>query len=149
MCEALLNATALLDPSPQLIVSLAASLGQSYSPAEVSDERVHEMCSEALTSLSDLMAMGYLKSAGVNAALIVANTISKFVNSHVAAEEGSDQQLRTTSSPTGSPTSVANLKEAVVLDAVATLETGLLSMMVLQHLHITHSHFMHIAYNLC
>jgi hypothetical protein len=126
MCEALLNATSLFDPSPQLIVSLAASLGQSYSPAEIVDSSVLSVCSEALNALSDLMALGYLTSAGPEAAVIVANTISKFVNADKAV---TDEQI--TSSPTSSPTGAVALKESAVLGAVANLELGLLSMMVI------------------
>jgi hypothetical protein len=131
MCRALLNVTDSLDPSPQLVVSLATSLGQSYDPSEAVDEQLHEVCSEALTALSDLMALGYLKSAGLSAAMIVADTISKFVKSGINGTIASSA----TSSPTSSPTSTAAAdaaagKASAVLDAISSLESGLLSLMV-------------------
>jgi hypothetical protein len=76
--------------------------------------------------------MGYLKSAGLKAALIVANTVSKFVNENVVSssvtDEASDGPV--TRSPTSSPTGTAMFKESAVLSAVSTLESGLQSMMV-------------------
>jgi len=79
LCDALLNATQLSDPSPALLVSLAASLKQSYDPTEIVPGPAQTICSEALTKLSGFLASGYLKTAGTAAAQSISQTISLFI----------------------------------------------------------------------
>jgi len=68
------------DPSASLLVSLAASLKQSYDPLEVASGGSGEaVCVEALSKLSGFLAEGYLKKAGTTAAQSISATVSLFV----------------------------------------------------------------------
>ena len=79
LCGALLNATLMLDPSPNFLVSLAGSLKMSYDPNEMQDGPGEVICTQALAKLSEFLASGLLKSVPSASILMVSQTISLFV----------------------------------------------------------------------
>jgi len=85
MCSALLNATALQNPSAHLLESLASSLSQSYDPHQVTSPEGQIVCSRALQALSDMMAAGLLRKASPSAVTTIAQTISLFATANQAA----------------------------------------------------------------
>lgn len=115
MCEALLNATRLSDPSSQLIESMTTSLYQSYTPFEVVDDATRAICSELLVVLSKSAGKGHMaKELNPDVPALIAKTVSLFA---VGSTDGA-----------GSETTSTHQQDAI--NSVGDLQNGLLKSMV-------------------
>ena len=128
MCEALLNATSMSDPSVQLLSTLAASLRQTYDPYEVTDTNSKIVCTDALQTLSHLIAKGNLVGAPPSLPQIVAETISLFATSVLEVIVAAKRN-KPTQAPTSAPTS-AIVQHVAVVGAVSSLQTGMTDNMI-------------------
>jgi len=131
ICTALLNVTDMSDPSPALLISLAASLKQSYDPAESPTGPGAQYCTEALTRLSNFLGAGYLAKAGTAAAQMVGQTISLFVRTSTTKDINCLNGICVeTYTPTSAPTSPVDIHEGASFSAVHNLQQGIIKSMV-------------------
>ena len=78
LCQALVTAASVQDPSPSLLDTLAGSLQVSFVPNEVVTQDARQACAQALLIVSNLTSDGFLRRSNFATSKSLANVLSLF-----------------------------------------------------------------------
>ena len=78
MCQSILSAVSMLNPSATLLDTLASSLAAVFNPYEIQSVQGISACMSLLSSITSLAESGYMVDAEDSTRLTIANILSNF-----------------------------------------------------------------------